>query len=435
MAVEHARVLVVEDRGLDAPAEQRPRLAHEVLVERVLAGDEHRQPVPAPARAAPLLPQRGDRAGEADRDHAVEQADVDPELERVRRADAEQLALEQPPLDLAPLLRRVAGAVGREPRVVAEPVGGEAVDQLGRAAALGEAERPQAALDQVGHQLRRLAERRGAQAELLVGQRRVPERDRPLGARRGVVADHGRLDAEQPRRQLARVGDRGRGEQELRVGAVDPREPPQPPQHVGDVRAEDAAVDVRLVDDHVGEVREHVAPAVVVREHAHVEHVRVGEDQVRPLAHLPAPVGGGVAVVDRGPQLGQAERPERPQLVLRERLRRVEVERPLLRLARERVQHGQVEGERLPGGGAGRDDEVLAARGRLPGLGLVRVERVHALRRERLAHARVQRLGQRREDRVSRRHLLEMGELLALEQAGPARGDAHRRARRATRYG
>ena len=60
---------------------------------------------------------------------------------------------------------------------------------------------------------------------------------------------------------------------------------------------------------------------------------------------------------------------------------------------------------------------------------LVRVERVDALRRERLAHARVQLLGQRREDRVSRAgYRLEMGELLAFEQVGPARGDAHRRA-------
>ena len=293
------------------------------------------------------------------------------------------------------------------------------MDQLGCAPALGEAERAQAALDQVGHQLRRLAERRGAQAELLVGQRRVPERDRPLGARRGVVADHGRLDTQQARAELARVGDRRRGEQELRVRAVDPREPPQPAQHVRDVRAEDAAVDVGLVDDHVGEVREHVAPAVVVREHAHVEHVRVGEDQVRPLAHLPAAVGGGVAVVDRRTQLGEPERAERPQLVLRQRLRRVEVERPLLRVACERVQHRQVEGERLPGGGAGRDDEVLAARGRRPSLGLVGVERLDALGRQGLTHARVQRLRQRREDRLPRGNLLEVGELLALEQVAP----------------
>ena len=164
---------------------------------------------------------------------AVEQADVDPELERVRRRHAEQLALEQPPLDLAPLRGRVAGAVGRAAGESSpEAVGREAVDQLGRAAALGEAERAQAALDEVGHQPRRLAERARAQAELLVGQRRVPERDRPLGARRAVVADHRRLDAEQRARELAGVGDRRRGEQELRLGAVDAREAAQPPQHV-----------------------------------------------------------------------------------------------------------------------------------------------------------------------------------------------------------
>ena len=148
MAGEDARVRVVEDRRLDPPAEQLVGLAHEVLVERVLGRDEHGEAVAAPAGAAPLLAQRGDRAREADRDHRVEQADVDPELERVGRGDAEQLALGEPPLDLAPLLGRVAGAVGREARVVAEPLGGEAVDQLGRLAALREGERAQAALDE-----------------------------------------------------------------------------------------------------------------------------------------------------------------------------------------------------------------------------------------------------------------------------------------------
>ena len=70
MAVEHARVRVVEDRSLDSTAEQRLGLAHEVLVERVLAGDEDGQPVPAAAGAAPLLAQARDRPREADRDHA-----------------------------------------------------------------------------------------------------------------------------------------------------------------------------------------------------------------------------------------------------------------------------------------------------------------------------------------------------------------------------
>ncbi len=140
------------------------------------------------------------------------------------------------------------------------------------------------------------------------------------------------------------------------------------------MRAEDTAVDVRLVDDDVAEIREHVAPAVVVREHAEVKHVRVGQDEVGPLADLPALLVGRVAVVDRRldprrPQLG-----ERSDLVLRQRLRGVEVERAELGLARERVEHREVEGKRLPGRRPGRDDQVLAAGGRLPRLGLVSEE-------------------------------------------------------------
>ena len=177
--------------------------------------------------------------------------------------------------------------------------------------------------------------------------------------------------------------------QELRVGPVHAREAAQAPQHVRDVGAEDATVDVRLVDDDVGEVREHVTPAVVVGQHADVEHVRVGEDEVRPLADLPAALLLGVAVVDRGADARDAELGERPRLVLGERLRRVEVEGAQLRVGRERAQDGEVEGERLPRRGAGRDDDVAAALGRLPGVRLVRVEPLDAARGERVADARV----------------------------------------------
>ena len=375
--VQDARVRVVEDRCLDGAGEERLGIAHEELVERVLARDEDGDAVSAAPRAAPLLAQRRDRAGERDRDRAVERADVDPELERVGRGDAEQLAGHQPPLDLAPLRGRVAGAVGREPlrglRVHA--LDGEAVDQLDRLAALREADRAQAALREAGEQPRRLAERARPQPELGIGERRVPERDRPLRPRRRIALDHRRRLAEQRRRELTGVRDRRRREHELRLGAVDPRQPPQPPEHVRDVRAEDAAIDVRLVDDDEAEVREHVAPAVVPREDPDVEHVRVRQEHVRPLADLPALLGLRVAVVDRRLHALQPERLQRARLILRERLRRVEVERAALRLAREQVEHGQVEGEALAARGAGRDDQVAAGARRLPGLGLMAPER------------------------------------------------------------
>ena len=308
------------------------------------------------------------------------------------RRDAEQLARHQPLLDLAALRRRVARAVRRQPRGHRrlDPLGREAVDQLDRLAALREADRPQPVRDEVGQQARGVAERAGADAELGVDQLRVPERDRPLRRRRGVAVDHRRRLAEQRLGQLRRVRDRRRGEHELRLRAVDAGQPAQAPQDVADVRAEDAAVDVRLVDDDEAEVREHVAPAVVVRQHADVEHVRVGQDDVRPLADLPAPLALGVAVVDRRLHALDAEGLQRAGLILRERLRRVEVERPALRLAREQVEHGQVEREALPARRARRDDHVAAGAERLPGLGLVGVERGDPLRDERRRDARVE---------------------------------------------
>ena len=153
MSVEDARVCVIEDRRLDLPAQERLGLPHEVLVERVLARDEDRKPVSASPRPSPLLPERGHRAGEADRDRAVEQADVDPELEGVGRADTEEVALDEAPLDLPTLLRRVAGTVRREARAqggIVEPVDGEAVDQLRGLARLREADRAQATPGELG---------------------------------------------------------------------------------------------------------------------------------------------------------------------------------------------------------------------------------------------------------------------------------------------
>ena len=193
------------------------------------------------------------------------------------------------------------------------------------------------------------------------------------------------------------------------------------------MRAEDAAVHVRLVDDDVAEVREHVAPAVVVREDADVEHVRVREHDVRPLADLPAALARRVAVVDRRPEPLQPELGERARLVLRERLRRVEVERARLRLARDRVEDGEVERERLPGRRARRDDDVLAALRGLPRLRLVPEERGDAVRDERGGDARVEIVGERLEPRLARRLDSAVRDLLALEQIGPARRDGRHR--------
>ena len=215
---------VVEDRRLDRAGEELVRVAAEELVERVLAGDVDRDPVAPASGAAPHLLQAGDRAREGDADRRVELADVDPELERVGGDHREQVAEGEPALDLAPLLRRVAGAVGRDPRrqpgfaELLEPHPGEPLDQLDPAPALEKADRPRAVDDQVGEHLRRLGEHRAPDHRLRVDHRRVPDRDPAPGARSAVGVDQLELRPGEAGGELVRVGDRRRGENEPRLG-------------------------------------------------------------------------------------------------------------------------------------------------------------------------------------------------------------------------
>ena len=65
MGVEDPWIRVVDDRRFDSPREQRVRLSSEELIERILARDEHREASSTTTCAAPLLPQRRDRAREA----------------------------------------------------------------------------------------------------------------------------------------------------------------------------------------------------------------------------------------------------------------------------------------------------------------------------------------------------------------------------------
>ena len=199
-------------------------MAAEELVERVLAGDVHRQPAPAAPGAAPHLPEAGDRAGERDADRGIELADVDPELERVGGDDAEQLSRAEPALNLLALRGRVAGPVGRDPlgELGSQPVGRVTEDQLDALARLHEADRPRAARDQFGEQLGRLVQRRGPDPELLVEQRRVPHRHPRWPRGRGVVVDQPEgVESGEALGELDRVGDRRAGQQEARLGAVD----------------------------------------------------------------------------------------------------------------------------------------------------------------------------------------------------------------------
>ncbi len=398
----------VEDRCLHRALEELVRVAAEELVQRVLAGHVDREAAAAAARAAPHLAQRGHRARERHAHGGVERADVDPQLQRVRRHHAEQLAVDEPLLELAPLLRRVAGPVGRDPlgqllvALVAQPQLGEAGDQLDRLARLHEHDRPRALHHQLGQQVGRLGQRGAARPCGLVGDRRVPHGHAALEPGRAVAVDHPHVvQPGQPLGQLGRVGDRRAGQQEARLTAVAETHAAQPAQHVGHVRAEHAAVHVRLVDHDDVEVGEEVRPGVVVGQDPDVQHVRVGEHDVRPPPDGRALLARGVAVVDRRPRPLDAQRVQRPRLVLGQRLRGVEVERAGARVAREPVQRRQVERQRLarrrPGGGDRRAGERRVER-----LGLVAPEEVDAAGAQPGGDVRVQFLRERHQLRLAR---------------------------------
>ena len=283
-------------------------MADEVLVERVGRRHQHRQTGAAAAGATPLLAQARHGAGEADRDRAVQHADVDAELERVRRHDGPQLARRQPPLELAPLLGRVAGPVGRDARRAGAARGCAIVSRATRCTtSTMRRERPK----QITRRSRATSSAIIAAASASADARSPVSGSSSVGFHRATVRS-GRAapsplttstrSPHQLRHHLGRVRHRRRCEQELRRRADRGADAAQTADHVGDVRAEHAPVDVRLVDHDVRQVREHVAPAVGVRADADVQHVGVREQQVRVPPRHRAGRLVGVAVVQRRPQ-------------------------------------------------------------------------------------------------------------------------------------
>ena len=219
-------------------------------------------------------------------------------------------------------------------------------------------------------------------------------------------------------------------------------DPPQPGQHVGDVRSEHAAVDVGFVDHHVAQAVQRLGPDAVRRQDPGVQHVGVGQDQVRPAPHLASLRLRRVAVVDRQPQVGRGERRQRSRLVLGEGLGRVQVHGARPGVLRDRVQHRQVERQRLAAGGAG-DHHRVARPSCLCRIRLVGVQPFDAGGRQRGRQARIdpgRHVGEPRRpagDGAAGDHLLAGRRSAEREHLVPGRGlaDASHAARRGSTRG
>ncbi len=310
MVQQDQEVVRVDPAVLRRAGEEVIGVLHDELIERRAPGDEERQALArAPARPARLLPGAGDGARIAAEDRRLQIADVDPQLQGVGRHDPHHLAAAEARLDLPAEVGEVSPAVAGDELGVHGLSLGELILQVLRQdldvqAARGKDDRLDVVFDQLrGH----LPDRRQgglADAELPVDDGRIVE-DEGLGRRRRpALVDERDGPLQEPLRVLPGIGDRGRAADEDRVAAVEAADPDQTPEHIRQVGAEDAPVDVELVDDHVLEVREELLPLRVVGKDPGVEHVGVRDDDVALPADRLAGVVGGVPVVGVGLDVG-----------------------------------------------------------------------------------------------------------------------------------
>ena len=372
MACKDVGVRGVETGVLVGAAEERPGVTHVILIEGPLVRDQDREARSARSPGPPgLLPGRGDRAGVPGDHDRVEAAHIDPEFERVRRHHAAKPSLFEAALDRPPLLREVSRTVGGHELRFRDGLAGPGPDQLGALPGGGEAEGLEAMLDAAGEEPPRVGEGRP-----LSGRGRVVEDELAGAAGRAALVDqHGRAARQGPG-ELDRVREGRSRDNEDGVATVVTADALEPSQEEGDVRAEDPPVPVCLVHDHDLESGEEPVPLRMPGEDL-VEFVRVREDDPGPVPDAGPSRCRGVAIVDgrtEGEPGGGLDLLKDPELVVRQRLGRVEVERRRLPVEGQPLEHGEREGQRLARRRGGGQHEIAPLANRVECPGLVRVE-------------------------------------------------------------
>jgi len=355
----------------------------------------------------------------AGEDADVKIADVDAQLERVGRKDGGDASLEKILLKLAPFGRQQPPAVGLDPLFqLGVAVGDRAPETLHLLPRTAEADRADAGGrggtdDRDRDRGRPLAEARGTGA---LHERRIDQVEVTARPRRAVAVDHRERTVEERLHMFAGVSDRRGAADKAGRRAVHGANAQQAAEDIGDVRPERAAVGMHLVHHDVFQAPQEIAPAaVVIGQDPRMQHVGVGDHEIRAFHDLAAFFARGVAV--KGAELAGVERgfeqcAERALLVARKRLGGVEQQHAEGRLAAAVVaQDRQQKGQRLPRGRAGDEHRVLPGGNRLERLGLVRIELPDPALAEHSGEARVKSVGERSAGRLLRRHHLMRADL------------------------
>ena len=297
-------VIGIERNRLDRACHQGLGMARKPLVERIVAQHQEAEPTLPPPGTTPLLAERCDRTRKAHHDRTVELADIDAELEGVGRDHGPQRSTCQARLDLTAHLGRIArpirlNAVGQHGRAARQFVAHAPQDQLDHLPTRGKTDHALVVDYQLSNEADRLLDPRGASPRRLVEQARIPQRDIAARRRRTVGIDNRDCAARQLSKRLGGIANGGRREQQLGRGAVKSSAATQASNHVRDVAAKDAAIDVSLVDDDRAEARQPLIPPLMVRADADVDHVGIAEDEIRLDASAAATRGIRIAVDQR----------------------------------------------------------------------------------------------------------------------------------------
>src|SRR5439155_27247233 len=168
------------------------------------------------------------------------------------RNDATDGAIAQALLDRAPLRRQIAAAIAADevlrPLRLGETRAKVREQQLGLDARPGERDGLYARREKRRRDVASGEERALADAERLIHDRWVHEGEHLLASGRAVAIDDHDVILDMPARELFGIGDGCRRADERRMGSVKGAHPSQAAQHVRDVRSENAALSVQLVE-------------------------------------------------------------------------------------------------------------------------------------------------------------------------------------------
>ena len=279
------RIARMDDAGVDGGVEDDFGVVDDVRIERIIAGDEHgHPPLPGAASTSRLLPQGRQSARPTGDDDEVESGDVDAQFQGIRRRHGQQLSRTQSGLEHSALFGQIPAPVRGDLACqglvhLSHLVADGLREGFGAAAGGDERDRPIARAHRIGDDIGGFDQ--SAAPVPARRHRRFPQGE-AAGRAWGRILGHRMCGPTgQLRKRHVRVSHRRRGSDDDRGRAIVGGDAQQAAEDECDMGPEHSAVPVGFVDDDEAEVLEHPGEALVLGQNAAVEHVRVGEDDVR----------------------------------------------------------------------------------------------------------------------------------------------------------